>query len=145
MRRSTCARGLTGRLDKHKHRIMDWLKYVHIACVVLSGSGYFIRGIGMIRESTWLQKKWVRIVPHVIDTTLLGSAVLLALQLQQYPFVHDWLTAKVLGLLAYIVLGSISLKYGKTKRVRIVAWLAAMGVFLYIVAVALTRQVLPFV
>lgn len=124
---------------------MWWLKYVHLTCVVLSGAGFFIRGIWMIRESPWLRKKWVRVLPHIIDTTLLGSAILLAWQIRQYPFVHGWLTAKVLALVAYIVIGAVGLKYGKTRKIRIVAWLVAMAIFLYIVLVALTRQVLPFV
>ena len=57
---------------------------------------------------------------------------------------HDWLTAKVLALIAYIVLGAIGLKYGRTRKIRIAAWVAALLTFGYIVAVALTRQVLPF-
>lgn len=124
---------------------MLWLKHVHIACVILSGGGYFIRGLWMIRESPWLQKKWVRVLPHVIDTTLLGSAILLALQLRQYPLAHGWLTAKVFALIAYIVVGAVGLKYGKTKKIRIAAWLSALAIFLYIVLVALTRQVVPFI
>ena len=95
---------------------MTWLKQVHIACAILSGTGYFIRGLWMLRESPWLQKKWVRVLPHVIDTLLLGSAILLVVQLQQYPFVQGWLTAKVLALIGYIVVGAIGLKYGKTKK-----------------------------
>ncbi len=124
---------------------MAWLKYIHIGCAVLSGSGYFIRGLWMMRESPWLQKKWVKVAPHIIDTILLASAIALTFQIQQYPFVQGWLTAKVLALLAYIVLGTIGIKRGKTRQLRITAWLAAMGVFLYIVSVALTRQVIPFV
>jgi uncharacterized membrane protein SirB2 len=123
---------------------MPWLKSVHIGCAVLSGSGYFIRGLWMMRESPWLQKKWVKVAPHIIDTTLLVSALALTIQIQQYPFVHNWLTAKVVALLAYIVLGTIGIKRGKTRNIRIAAWLAAMGIFLYIVSVALTRQVIPF-
>jgi len=123
---------------------MPWLKSVHIGCAVLSGSGYFIRGLWMMRESPWLQKKWVKVAPHIIDTTLLVSAVALTIQIQQYPLVHNWLTAKVLALLAYIVLGTIGIKRGKTRNIRIAAWFAAMGIFLYIVSVALTRQVIPF-
>ncbi len=120
------------------------LKYVHVTCVVLSISGYLVRGVWMMRESPWLGKRWARIVPHVIDTTLLVSAILLAMQIQQYPLVHGWLTAKVLALLAYIVIGAIGLKYGKTRKIRVTAWLVAIAIFLYIVLVALTRQVLPF-
>ncbi len=120
------------------------LKYVHVSCVVLSISGYLLRGAWMMRESPWLRNKWARIVPHVVDTTLLGSAILLAIKIQQYPFAQGWLTAKVLALIAYIVVGAIGLKYGRTKKIRITAWLGAIAIFLYIVLVALTRQVLPF-
>ena len=121
------------------------LKTIHVASVILSITGYVIRGVWMMRESPWLGKKWVRIVPHVIDTTLLGSAILLAIIIQQNPFAQGWLTAKVLALIAYIVVGAIGLKYGRTKKIRIAAWLGAIAIFLYIVLVALTRQVLPFV
>ena len=124
---------------------MWWLKHIHVTCVVLSGAGFFIRGLWMIHESPRLQEKWVRVLPHIIDTTLLVSAILLTLQLRQYPFVQSWLTAKVLALLAYIVIGAIGLKYGKTKKIRVVAWFGALAVFLYIVLVALTRQVLPYI
>jgi|SRR3972149_5294159 len=121
------------------------LKYVHVSCVVLSIAGYLLRGAWMMRESPRLRKKWVKVAPHVIDTVLLGSAVLLTVRIQQYPFAQGWLTAKVLALIAYIVVGTIGLKYGGTKKIRIAAWLGAIAIFLYIVLVALTRQVLPFV
>jgi uncharacterized membrane protein SirB2 len=121
------------------------LKHVHVTCVALSGAGFFIRGIWMIRESPRLHEKWVRVLPHIIDTTLLVSAILLAWQIRQYPFGHAWLTAKVLALVAYIVIGAVGLKYGKTKKIRVTAWLVAMAIFLYIVLVALTRQVLPYI
>jgi uncharacterized membrane protein SirB2 len=121
------------------------LKHLHVTCVVLSISGFLMRGVWMMQESPWLQKKWVRVAPHIIDTILLGSAILLSIQIQQYPLVHNWLTAKVLALLAYIVIGAIGLKYGSTKKIRVSAWLVAIAIFVYIVLVALTRQVLPFV
>ena len=75
------------------------LKHLHVTCVVLSISGFVMRGVWMMRESPWLQKKWVRVAPHVIDTILLGSAILLTMQIRQYPFVRGWLTAKVLALI----------------------------------------------
>lgn len=121
------------------------LKYVHVTSVALSISGYLVRGVWMMRESPWLRKTWVKVVPHIIDATLLISAILLAIQIQQYPLVQAWLTAKVLALIAYIVVGAIGLKYGKTRKIRIAAWLGAIAIFLYIVLVALTRQVLPFI
>ncbi len=86
----------------------------------------------------------MRIVPHVIDTILLASAIALAVMLRQYPLVHGWLTAKVFGLLFYIGLGMVALRRGKTRGTRIAAWFSAQAVFFYIVAVALTRNPLPF-
>jgi len=75
---------------------------------------------------------------RALDAIQLASA--LALRSAQYPFVHAWLTAKVLALLAYIVFGSIALKYGRSRRVRALSYGMALGVFLYIVAVAIARS-----
>ncbi len=98
----------------------------------------------MLAGSPLLQARFVRIAPHVVDTVLLASAGWLAWFLGQYPFVHGWLTAKVLGLVAYIVLGSIALKRGRTKAVRAAAFAAALAAVLYVVSVALTRDPLGF-
>ncbi len=91
-----------------------------------------------------LQKPWVRITPHIVDSTLLGSAITLAYLSGQYPLVNGWLTAKVLGLLVYIVLGAVALKRGKSVMVRRNCFVLAICCYAYIVSVALTRQVLPF-
>jgi len=120
------------------------LKHLHLTTVILSFVLFALRGVWMLADSRWLQQRWVRIVPHVIDTVLLASAIGLALVLHQYPFVHGWLTAKVLALIAYIILGSIALKRGPTKGIRTVAWIAAMLVFGYIASVAVTHAPLGF-
>lgn len=116
------------------------LKYLHVTCVVLSGAGFFVRGLWMLRDSPVLARRWVKVAPHVIDTLLLLSAVGLALILRQYPFEAAWITAKVFGLLAYIGLGMIALRRGRTKTIRAVFWVLALGAFAYIVSVALTRD-----
>jgi uncharacterized membrane protein SirB2 len=116
------------------------LKHLHITFAVLSGSFFLLRGVWMLLDSPLLQRRWVRIVPHVVDTLLLASALGLVFWSGQYPFVQSWLTAKVLALLAYIVLGTVALKRGKTKGIRTFALLAALATFAYIVAVALTRR-----
>jgi uncharacterized membrane protein SirB2 len=125
---------------------MDYLtlKSLHVGCVVVSYALFLLRGIWMMRRPEWLRLRWVRTLPHVVDTVLLGSAVAMALMIRQYPFVAGWLTAKLLALLLYIVLGSIALKRGRTRNQRIAAWFAAQAVFFYIVAVALTRSPLPW-
>jgi uncharacterized membrane protein SirB2 len=116
------------------------VKQLHVVCVALSLAGFAARGALMLADSRLLQGRFVRIAPHVVDTVLLGSAAWLAWTLQQYPFVHGWLTAKVLGLIAYIALGIIALRRGKTRRVRAAAFAGALLAAAYIVAVALTRN-----
>lgn len=116
------------------------IKHLHITFAVISGSFFLLRGLWMLADSPLLQRRWVKVVPHVVDTLLLASALVLVFWSGQYPFVQGWLTAKVLALVAYIVLGAVALKRGKTKGVRTFALLAALAVFAYIVAVALTRN-----
>jgi uncharacterized membrane protein SirB2 len=91
-----------------------------------------------------MNRRWIRVLPHLNDTVLLAAALSLVLMSGQYPFVDGWLTAKVLGLTAYIILGSLALRAGSTPKIRVVAWLAALVVFGWILSVALTRQPLGF-
>jgi len=117
-----------------------WVKYLHVACVVLSLFGFAARGVLMLRESPWLNVRFVRIAPHIVDTILLGSAAWLAWFLQQYPLVHGWLTAKVVGLLAYIGFGMVALRRGRTRRTRAAFFVLALAAAAYVVSVALSRD-----
>ena len=112
---------------------------LHVACAALSIAGFAARGVLMLLDSPMLRARPVRILPHVVDTVLLASAIWLSWMLNQYPFVHGWVTAKVLALLAYIALGSLALRPGR-KAVRATAYVAALATAGYIVSVALTRD-----
>ncbi|MEX5746673.1 SirB2 family protein [Massilia sp. X63] len=116
------------------------LKHLHITFAALSGLLFLVRGIWMLRASPLLQQRWVKIVPHVIDTLLLASAIGLAVWSHQYPGPMPWLTAKVVALVAYIVLGTIALKRGRTRQAQVLAFAGALLCFAYIVAVALTKN-----
>ena len=116
------------------------VKYIHVSCVILTLMFFVIRGIWMIQDSSLLKNIRVRILSATIDTILLVSAIVLAINIKQYPFTHDWLTVKVLVLVIYISLGMVAFSYGKTKNIRVTAWLAALLCFAYIASVALTRN-----
>ena len=121
------------------------LKHLHVTCVVLSGTGFLLRLFWMWRQSPCLQRRISRVLPHVIDSLLLLSALSLAWISGQYPFAMDWLTAKLIGLLLYIGCGMMALKRGRTPTIRLRFGGLAVLAYGYIVAVALTRQPLPFV
>lgn len=120
------------------------LKSIHVTCVASSYVLFVLRGIWMLRDSTILRQRWIRIVPHVVDTVLLASAITLAWQYALSPLETPWLAVKILALLLYIAMGSIALKRGKTRRTRLLAWLSAQAVFLYIVSVAVAHHPMPW-
>lgn len=94
----------------------------------------------MLIDSELLSNRWVRLFPHIIDTLLLSSAILMLYVLHISVLEQSWLMAKIIALLVYIVLGMVALKVAKTKPVRTVAWCSALLVFIYIVSVALTKS-----
>jgi len=120
------------------------IKHIHLLCVALSITLFALRGFWMLIDSPWLQKRWLHRTTYLIDTILLASAISLTVMLQQYPFVHHWLTAKVLALLLYIVLGAVALKRGKTKTIRTLALIGALASVGYIIGAALNHHPLSW-
>jgi uncharacterized membrane protein SirB2 len=112
------------------------IRNLHIACAMLSIALFVLRGGLMLSESPLLRTTVLRYAPHLIDTVLLISALMLTTIIRQYPFVHGWLSLKVLLLVAYIVLGSITLKRGRTHRTRVLAFIAALATVLFLFSVA---------
>jgi uncharacterized membrane protein SirB2 len=116
------------------------LKIIHVISVIFSYLLFILRGIWMMQNSPILQRRWVKILPHVIDTVLLASAVTLVTMIQQYPGMSTWLSAKIGALLLYIILGMTALRFGKSRKIKIISWITAQIVFFYIVLVALTKN-----
>ncbi len=120
--------------------MMGLMKTIHVTCVVLSFAGFFVRGIWMLRDSTRLQQRWVKTTPHIVDTLLLVSAIILAVQFRFSPLEQPWLLAKIIALLVYIGAGMVALRFGRSKTVRLYAWLFGLLTILYIVSVALSKS-----
>ena len=120
------------------------LKQAHIGFALISVSLFFVRGLWMMVDSPLRQRLLVKLLPHIVDTLLLASAILLVIQTQQYPWEHGWLAAKIIALLVYIAIGLVAMRFGKTKEIRVSAWLLALLVFAYMYTVASTRDPLPF-
>jgi uncharacterized membrane protein SirB2 len=116
------------------------IKYVHAVAAAVSFGLFFLRGVWMMLDSERLGRRWVRVVPHVNDTVLLAAGIWLAFELRLSPAATPWLEAKLIALPAYIGLGMLALRPGRPQRVRVAAWMAALAVFGYIAAVAVTRS-----
>ena len=120
------------------------LKYLHVTLALATVSGLLLRWVWMLRDSPLLQHRLTRTLPHIVDSLFLLAGVSMAFMLGQYPFVHAWLTVKVLGLVAYILLGAIALRHGRNKVTRAVAMALATVVFVYVYSVAKSKTVLGF-
>ena len=120
------------------------LKQIHIAFAIISISGFLLRGIWRLTDNPRLQQRWVRISPHIIDTGLLVTAIILMIQISQYPVSHGWLSAKLIALLLYIFLGIMTMRIAKSRPQIFVSFIFAILCFSYIILVAINRQALPF-
>lgn len=119
------------------------LKLIHVGTVYVTFGLFLLRGIWMLMESPRLQDRWVKVVPHLNDTLLLTAALAMLVVGGLNPLTHPWLLVKIGGLLLYIGLGTLALKRGKTKAQRAVYFVAALATVGYIIAVAVTKQVIP--
>ena len=116
------------------------LKIIHTVAAATTISGFMLRGYWMMTESDRLQSRLARVAPHVVDTVFLVSGIAMVWFLSMNPFMQGWLLAKFAGLLVYVLLGTIAIKRGPTKQVRVIAFVGAISVFAYIVGVALSKS-----
>ncbi len=118
------------------------LKHVHILTAFLSVSLFILRYWWQYRGSAMSTKRWVRVVPHVNDTLLLGTGVALVLITHFYPFTPQgaWLTEKLFGVIIYIVLGFIALgRRPRSQQVRWIAFLLGLVVIYIVIKLATTK------
>ena len=120
-------------------------KHLHLTAVVLSIALFTVRFVWLLKQSPMLQKKWVKILPHAVDTVLLVSAITLCFIIAQYPFVNGWLTEKVLGVVAYILMGFYTLKWAQGTAARCVGFIVALACVVFTAKVAVFKQGLLFV
>lgn len=118
----------------------EWLKALHISCALLSISGFALRGWWMLSANPLLQRRPAKVLPHLIDTLLLGSAIWMLALWQVNPFQLGWTTAKIIALLVYIGLGMVALRFGRTRRMRVTAYGLALLTAAYIVSVAYSKS-----
>lgn len=116
------------------------LKVLHIGAVIASGSLFLLRGLAINTGARWPMAAPVRRLSYGIDSVLLATAFVLVTLLQQYPFVHAWLTVKVLLLVVYIALGIVAFWKARSRAAGVGAWLAALVVYGFIISVAQTHD-----
>lgn len=116
------------------------LKQIHVSAAVLSALGFALRGALVWRQSPLADRKWVRRVPHLVDTILLAAALGMLWVGRRDPFAEPWLATKIACLLAYIGVGALALKRAPTLFLRRVCFVLALLLLANILAIARTRD-----
>ena len=112
------------------------IKAVHIVAVLLSGGLFALRGLLVLAGSGWGMVAPVRLLSYAIDTVLLTAALMLVTILPHAMFANGWLTAKLVLLVAYVLLGSFALKRGRTPRARAACYGGALAVYAFMIGIA---------
>lgn len=120
------------------------IKHLHMTAAALSITLFVIRAWWSVQESPQLNARWVKVLPHIIDTALLGLGVTLIVLLSVWPWQLPWLGAKLLALIAYIGIGTFAIKRGKTPQTRAIAALVAIALFVYMVGAAIRHSPLSW-
>ena len=120
------------------------VKNIHLSAIAISVSLFILRFVWLLRASPMLQAKWVKILPHVVDTLLLASALTLCVLIAQYPGLDAWLTQKLIFVIVYILLGFVTLKRARTTRLRWAGFVGALMCIMLSAKIAILKQGLFF-
>lgn len=116
------------------------IKNAHVTLVQISFAFFALRGIAMMLGSSIGLRPIVRYTTYLIDIGLLTAAIMLLTALHLNPFTTPWVASKLILLICYIVLGSFALKRGRTRPIRIIAFVAAILTFVLMYMVAKRHQ-----
>lgn len=117
------------------------IKHIHMTAAGLSLIFFIVRAFWSVTGSAALQNKAVKVVPHIIDSVLLVAGIILAAMIGPE---QPWILAKIVLLLAYIGVGTVAIKRGRTPTQRAVAAVIAVAIFLYIVGIAIAHNPLSW-
>ena len=120
------------------------VKTFHMTFAALAVTGFLLRGYWRMTGSPLYQNRAARIVPHINDALFLATGVWLISILNLQWTQHAWLLAKFAGLAGYIGFGMVAFRFGKSDEIRLIAFVAAIASFAFIVGAALTKSPLSW-
>lgn len=120
------------------------MKHMHMTLALISVSFFTLRFIWCLINSPMMEKKWVKISPHIIDTLLLLAGIGLWVKLALNPLEQMWFAEKLIGVVAYIFTGVYALKLARNRTMQVLGYLGAIGWVLLVVRVAMTKQPIFF-
>ncbi len=120
------------------------IKNIHMAFATLTIVGFLLRGYWRISGSNLYHNRAIKIVPHVVDAMFLATGIWLLMTLNLNPMQQPWLLAKFVALFAYVGLGMVAFRFGRTQEIRLVAYVGALASFAFVVGAAIAKSPLSW-
>ena len=116
---------------------------LHLTSVALTISLFTLRYWWRWSNNPRFQARWVRVLPHIVDSVLLLSGVGLIALTGYLPFTVKgaWLTEKLFGVIIYIGLGFIALGRHRPRgqQAGFIAFMLGLVVLYIIIKLAATK------
>jgi uncharacterized membrane protein SirB2 len=116
------------------------IKNIHVTFATLTIVGFVLRGYWRISGSNLHQHRAMKIVPHTVDALFLATGIWLVMMLNINPVQHPWLLAKFAAIFAYVGLGMVAFRFGRTPQIRSLAFVGAVASFTFVVGAALIKS-----
>jgi len=120
------------------------IKNIHMTFAALAVTGFLLRGYWRMTGSPLYKNRAAKIVPHINDALFFVTGIWLISILNLQWTQHAWLLAKFAGLAGYIGFGMVAFRFGKSSEIRLIAFVAAVASFAFIVGAALTKSPLSW-
>ena len=114
------------------------IKNLHISLALVSVALFTYRWLRTFFACAGLQSRFLKILPHLNDTLLLLTGVVLIAILQMNVVEQGWLIAKLIALVVYIGLGVLAIKC-QHRGQKLFTGIAALLVFGYIVGASMSH------
>ncbi|NLB58035.1 MAG: SirB2 family protein [Gammaproteobacteria bacterium] len=112
------------------------IKHAHIGLVMVSVALFALRGAAVQAGMRWPRARPVRLASYAIDTGLLAAGLWLVAILPGGFFANGWLTAKLVLLVVYVVLGVFAMRRARSRIGRALCYVAALATFSMIYGIA---------
>jgi len=121
------------------------VKYVHIVAVSVTFALFFVRGLWVLRSYPSPQEAWVRYLPHLVDTVLVVSALVFLWDARNLGWPGQWFTVKLALIAVYAILAIAVLKFARRLGIKVITWIAALLVFLFVTTIAVLHHPLGII
>lgn len=118
------------------------VKAIHIFCAYTTGLGFLLRGVLALLQSPFAQHRLTKTLPHIVDSCLLVSGLVMVVSWSLSPLSEYWLMAKTIALFLYIGFGLLMLRWGDTDGKRWIGLIGGLLVYLYIIGAAHSKSVM---